>query len=162
MTTADRRFTINYNGILSPSFTFEARYSERHQTLQGSGAKATDIINGTLILDPAGRRYWSATFCGVCEAETRDNQDVFVKGTYFYSKKGRGSHNMVFGFDTFNDRRFADNHQSGSDYRILNAPEIVRGTDLLPQFVSALHTDSLAADLHFQPGHDIPHQPRRS
>ena len=25
---------------------------------------------------------------------------------------------MVFGYDTFNDKRFANNHQSGSDYRI--------------------------------------------
>jgi Carboxypeptidase regulatory-like domain/TonB dependent receptor/TonB-dependent Receptor Plug Domain len=132
----ERLFTINYNGILTPTLTFEARYSERHLTFSGSGAKSTDIINGTLLIDPAGRRYWSATFCGVCEAETRDNQDIFVKGTYFYSRKGRGSHNMVFGFDTFNDQRFANNHQSGSDYRILNAPEIVRGTDLFPQFVN--------------------------
>jgi hypothetical protein len=43
---------------------------------------------------------------------------------------------MVFGFDTFNDKRFANNHQSGSDYFLQNAPEIQRGTDLFPQFVS--------------------------
>jgi len=136
----EKLFTINYNGILSSSLTLEARYSERHLTFQGSGAKSTDLINGTLLIDPQGRRYWSATFCGVCDAETRDNQDVFVKGTYFLSKKGRGSHNMVFGFDTFGDKRFANNHQSGSDYRILNAPEILRGTDLFPQFTTASNT----------------------
>jgi len=134
----EKLFTINYNGVLSPTFTFEARYSERHLAFQGSGAKSTDLINGTLLVDNTGRRYWSATFCGVCPAETRDNNDVFMKGTYFYSRKGRGAHNMVFGFDSFNDKRFADNHQSGSDYRILNAPAILRGTDLFPQFVSGV------------------------
>jgi hypothetical protein len=36
---------------------------------------------------------------------------------------------MTFGFDSFNDIRFANNHQSGSDYRIIStAPAIVRGT----------------------------------
>jgi len=133
-------FTINYNGILSPNLTLEARYSERHQTFQGDGAAATDVINGTLIVDPAGRRYWTPTFCGICDPETRDNRDVFVKGTYFLSQKGRGSHNMVVGYDNFGDLRFANNHQSGSDYRIINAPEIVRGTDLFPQFTTAANT----------------------
>jgi len=133
-------FTINYNGILSPSLTLEARYSERHQKFAGDGAAATDLINGTLLIDPAGRRYWTPTFCGICDPETRDNRDVFVKGTYFLSKKGRGSHNVVFGYDNFGDLRFANNHQSGSDYRIINAPEIVRGADLFPQFTAAATT----------------------
>ena len=34
---------------------------------------------------------------------------------------------MVFGYDTFNDKRFANNHQSGSDYRILGTTTIIRG-----------------------------------
>jgi hypothetical protein len=133
-------FTINYNGILSPTFFLEARYSQRHFTFQGSGAKFTDLQRGTLLVDLSGRRYWSATFCGVCDPEKRDNNDVFVKGSYFLSRKGAGSHTMVFGYDGFNDKRFANNHQSGSDYRIINAPAIVRGTDLFPQFSSAFNT----------------------
>jgi outer membrane receptor protein involved in Fe transport len=36
---------------------------------------------------------------------------------------------VVFGFDTFNDKRFANNHQSGSDYRILGTTSIVRPAD---------------------------------
>src|SRR5262249_54148964 len=133
-------FTINYNGILSPSLTLEGRYSERHQKFQGDGAQATDLINGTLLVDPAGRRYWTPTFCGICDPETRDNRDVLVNGTYVLSTDARGPHSMVSGCDNFSDLRFAKNHQSGSDYRIINAPEIVRGTDLFPQFTSAANT----------------------
>jgi glutamate synthase domain-containing protein 2 len=48
--------------------------------------------------------------------------------TYFLSTKDRGSHNIVFGTDRFNDIRFANNRQSGSDYRILGTGSIVRGT----------------------------------
>ena len=73
------------------------------------------------------RRYWAPTFCGVCDPEERDNTDVFVKGSYFLSRHGAGSHNLVFGYDGFNDRRFANNHQSGSDYRILGTSAIVDG-----------------------------------
>ena len=133
-------FTINYNGILSPTLFVEGRYSQRHLSFQGSGSQFTDLTHGTLLLDSAGRRYWSATFCGVCAPETRDNRDVFVKGSYFLSEKGHGSHNMAFGYDNFSDLRFADNHQSGSDYRIINAPAILRGTDLFPQFTTAANT----------------------
>ena len=34
---------------------------------------------------------------------------------------------MVFGYDLYNDKRFANNHQSGSDFRILGTGPIVRG-----------------------------------
>ena len=53
---------------------------------------------------------------------------MFAKGTYFLSTKGSGSHNMTFGYDNFNDKRFANNHQSGSDYRILGTTSIIQGT----------------------------------
>jgi Carboxypeptidase regulatory-like domain/TonB dependent receptor len=112
-------FTLNYNGILTPKFVIEARYSMRGLQFINSGSQFTDRIKGTLLLDRArGGRYWSPTFCGVCDPEKRDNDDTFIKGTYFLSTKSAGSHNIVGGFDSFNDKRFANNHQSGSDYRI--------------------------------------------
>src|SRR4029079_10943522 len=74
-----------------------------------------------------GLRFWSPTFCGVCSDETRDNQDIFVKASYFVPTGGAGSHNVTFGVDSFNDQRFANNHQSGSDYRIYNTGTIIRG-----------------------------------
>jgi outer membrane receptor protein involved in Fe transport len=122
-------YTFSYNGILSPQFFVEGRVSSRHFSFIGSGATSTDRINGTLLQDRArGGRYWAATFCGVCDPEKRDNDNENVKATYFKSTKGSGSHQMVFGYDTFNDKRFANNHQSGSDYRINGTTTIVRGT----------------------------------
>ena len=46
----------------------------------------------------------------------------------------------MFGYDRFNDIRRADNHQSGSDYRILSAGAILSGTgagenDIFPIFL---------------------------
>jgi len=119
--------TVSYNGVLSPSFFIEGRFSSRHFSFVGEGAQSTDLINGTLLLDRqrSNTRYWSPTFCGVCDPEKRDNTDAFVKGNYFLSTKGSGSHSIAFGYDLFNDKRFANNHQSGSDYRIFGTSSIL-------------------------------------
>jgi outer membrane receptor protein involved in Fe transport len=99
--------------------------------LRRVGGHDRDLVEGTLLIDqsrnPPGR-YWSPTFCGVCTDETRDNQNVFVKANYFLSTRGLGAHNLSFGYDNFNDMRLANNHQSGSDYRILGTSSIVQGT----------------------------------
>ena len=133
--------TFNYTGILTPSFFVEGRYSNRHASILGSGSRFTDLERGTLLIDRSrnNTRYWTDTFCGVCDTEKRDNQDVFAKGTYFLSTAGAGSHSMTFGVDSFNDLRYANNHQSGSDYRILGTSAIIAGTGaasvIYPQFV---------------------------
>jgi outer membrane receptor protein involved in Fe transport len=129
--------TVNYAGILTPSFALEARFSVRNETLKDVGATTTDLIAGTLLTDVArgGTRYWSPTFCGICAPEERDNRNVFVKGSYFLSKSGTGSHSLVFGYDGFNDRIWKDNHQSGSDYRILGTTSIINGASVTPVFL---------------------------
>lgn len=122
-------FVVNYSGAVRSNLFIEALFSKRRFTFEGTGARSTDLIDGTLMVDAArGLRYWAATFCGVCGPESRDNDDVYAKATYFLSTKNAGSHNIVFGGDRFNDIRLANNHQSGSDYRILGTGSIVRGT----------------------------------
>ncbi len=50
----------------------------------------------------------------------------------------------MFGFDTFNDKRFANNHQSGSDYRVLGAAAIFPGDgNVYPQWNPATATTIL-------------------
>ena len=129
---------IGYTSVVTPAFFVEARFSARNETISGFGAPATDLVNGTLLLDASRgfRRYWSSTFCGVCDPEERDNQNLFLKGSYFASRQGLGSHHVVFGYDTFNDRRFANNRQSGSDYRIYSTSAIVEGASVTPVFAS--------------------------
>jgi outer membrane receptor protein involved in Fe transport len=129
-------FTLNYSGVITPNFFLEGRYSQRNFSFIGSGSKFTDIIDGTLLLDQANSntRYWSPTFCGVCTNEERDNQDIYLKGSYFLSTSDYGSHNLTFGYDNFNDIRSANNRQSGSDYRIFGTGTIIRGTEIFPVF----------------------------
>lgn len=120
---------VSYSGVIKSNFFVEALFSKRHFTFEGDGARSTDRIDGTLMIDNSrGLRFWSATFCGICDPEKRDNDDVFAKATYYKSTGGWGSHSVTFGADRFNDTRFANNHQSGSDFRIYNTGTVVRGS----------------------------------
>jgi hypothetical protein len=145
-TLPERLYAGSYSGTLTNKLFVEALVSKRTLEFRGSGAKSTDLIDGTLLIDNSraagsgGGRWWSDTFCGVCTPEGRDSESFFAKGTYFLSTPRYGSHNLVFGYDTFNDIRLANNHQSGSDYRILSAGAILSGSgagenDLAPIFL---------------------------
>jgi hypothetical protein len=129
-------FTISYTGVLGPSLFVEGRYAARDLTFKGSGSQFTDRIRGTVLVNTSQQRYWSPTFCAVCGVEERDNRNVFVKGSYFLSKRGAGSHIMAFGYDNFNDIRFVNNHQSGSGYRVTATTTLVRDGVVFPQIRS--------------------------
>jgi outer membrane receptor for ferrienterochelin and colicin len=132
--TPQQLISANYTGIVSPKFFVEGQYSRRNFTFQNSGSLFTDLVKGTLLIDQSrnNARYNSPTFCGVCDQEKRDNQNVTAKATYFASTGNLGAHNVVVGFDLFDDKRFANNHQSGSDFRVLTTSAIIQGTTLFP------------------------------
>lgn len=132
--TPQRLLSLNYTGVLSPKFFVELQYSLRKFTFQGSGSQFTDLARGTLLLDRSrnNARYNSPTFCGVCEDEKRDNSNIVAKASYFVSSSSLGSHNLVAGFDLFDDKRFSNNHQSGSDFRIFTTSAILSGGNVFP------------------------------
>ncbi len=125
---------VNYNGVLSSNFFVEGQYSRKTFTFQNSGGRFTDLINGTAV-SVQDRNYammWSPVFCGVCDPETRDNDDILIKGTWFVSTKGAGSHNIVFGFDDFASQRKANNYQSGSSWFLYSTSVQYVNNDLYP------------------------------
>ena len=131
--------SLNYNGVFGTSLTVEGQYSRRNLAIVYGGVGAMDPINGTLLIDRSrgngtNTRYWAPTFC-VCTVDERDNDEALVKGSYFLSTSRYGAHNIVFGYDHNNDRRMTDNHQSGSDFRILGSSTIVRDGIVYPQFL---------------------------
>jgi hypothetical protein len=133
---------FHYSGVVTSNFFLEAQYSEREFLFVGSGSKFTDLIRGTLLVDRQGRRWNSPTFCGVCRDEERSNENLLLKASYFLSPARGGTHDIVFGYDTFSDIRAADNHQSGSDFRITTIDTIITGsgasTVLYPRFSSGV------------------------
>jgi carboxypeptidase family protein len=132
----DTMWSLGYTGILSARLFLEAQYARRASAVKGNGSRFTDLINGTVLVDNSrgGARYNSPAACGVCPPEERNNRDFAIKGTYYWSAGRLGSHNLVFGYDTFNDIRIADSHQSGSDYRILGTGAVIRDSDIFPVF----------------------------
>jgi outer membrane receptor protein involved in Fe transport len=128
---------LNYNGVFTDNFFVEAQYSERKFTFENSGSKFTDLIKGTLLVDTnTGERWWSPTFCGVCRPEKRNNKNYLGKASWFLSNDATGSHDIAFGYDTFDDVRIADNHQSGSDYRIIISNTLIKNGQLFPQILN--------------------------
>jgi len=121
--------SFNYTGILTPSLFIEAQWSDREFVIGRGSGGVPDLIEGTLFrsrIDPF--RWHAPTFCGTCEDEQRNNDNLLGKASYFLSTNTAGSHDMVFGYDTFNDERFAINHQTGSDFTFY-ASDVLRGPD---------------------------------
>ncbi|HKS21237.1 MAG TPA: carboxypeptidase regulatory-like domain-containing protein [Thermoanaerobaculia bacterium] len=110
---------VHYDGIVVPNVLAEGHYSAR-KFADRSGAFATDIVNGTLLLDRSNNntRFNSPTLCGVCDVEHRDNDDVLLETRAFLDTGRAGAHELVGGVDRFTERRYANNHQSGSDFSL--------------------------------------------
>jgi outer membrane receptor protein involved in Fe transport len=135
--------TFNYNGVLSTNFFLEGAYSRRKFTFENSGGLYTDNVNGTVIRDLAlGVSYNAPIFCGVCGPEKRDNEEFFVKGTYFLSTPGAGSHNIVLGYDNFAGKRLSNNYQSGSNYILYTfGASVVQGQNIYPVIPAGTELD---------------------
>ncbi|HEY4639903.1 MAG TPA: TonB-dependent receptor [Thermoanaerobaculia bacterium] len=121
--------TLNYNGVITNSFLIEGLWAKKKFTFVGSGgdARFPDDERRTFIEGSSGLFNHGATavggfgaplFCGVCTNEGRDNKNWQVKGTYYLSTKGFGTHNIVAGYDNWMSTRRSDNHQSASDFTI--------------------------------------------
>jgi len=113
-------YSAHYSNVLTSNLLLEGQYSRRTFAFINSGSLYTDLARGTLLLDRSNgnTRFNSPTFCGVCNPETRDNGEYLVKGSYYLNTKSLGNHNFVGGIDNFKEKRFAENHQSGSDFRV--------------------------------------------
>ncbi len=131
-------FVGNYNGVLTSSFFVEAQYSQKHFTFENSGGRFTDLVGGTPVLDASNGAAVanSPIFCAVCpgSAEKRDNQDFYLKGTYFLSTSSLGSHNIVVGYDQFRGHHLSNNYQSGSQYIVTADAAIIQGQTVYPVF----------------------------
>ena len=112
--------SAHYNGVLTNNWMVEAQYSNMFYGIGwGNGSQFTDFVQGTIVRNRAdGNARWnSPTFCGVCDKETRNNNGWKLSTNYFLSTKGLGNHNFIGGFERFDEQRFANNYQSGSNFR---------------------------------------------
>lgn len=109
----------NYSGVLSSNFFLEAQYSERAFKFEPSGGTDPSFSGGTPIFDTNnGVIYNESIFCGICAdgGDERKNRDYLAKASYFLSTKNAGSHDLVFGVDSFDDIRTSNNYQSATNF----------------------------------------------
>ncbi len=146
--------SVNYTGILTPSFFVEAQYSEREfQISVGGGANSRDLVGGTLMRTRSGsERYYTPTFCGVCEQEIRNNDNTLAKASWFLSTEGLGTHDLVFGYDTFSDIRFAVNHQTGSDFTVWDTDFSIIGDEVFPTIYPCVAGPGCSTTTNQNPG----------
>jgi hypothetical protein len=125
-------YSVHYTGIFGSNFFLEGQFSKRDFTFENAGATSRDLIEGTqLINQQTGASWWSPRFCGVCAPEERSNESFVVKASRFLSTN-RGSHNVVFGYDYFNDIRTGENHQTGSGFDIRATDIVIRDGVVYP------------------------------
>lgn len=132
---------INYTSVIKPTIFLEGQYSKKVGQTLDTGSQFTDIARGTPIWDRSRgqARFNAPTFCAVCGSgwrENRDNWDWFVKLTNFVSTANAGSHNIVTGFDNYNETRQNNNWQSGSQFRVQATSAIIDGGKIYPVFNS--------------------------
>jgi hypothetical protein len=139
--------TFNYTGIITQNFFLEAQVSERQFSFEGSGGLDMSLNNGTPIWDFVNNViYNESLFCGSCRPEERDNENQLLKASYFLSAGSGGSHDLVGGYDSFEDIRAADNHQSPNDLMIWNfAASIIDRTNnqVFPVFIGDGQTTNI-------------------
>ncbi len=123
---------VHYTGTFGGKLFLEGQFSARKFTFEHAGGLNTDMIAGTPLSDNStGAWWWAPNFCGVCPNERRDNTDLVLKGSYFLSSAS-GSHDVSFGYDGFDDKTFADNHQSASDWHVWTTGSFVQDGTVYP------------------------------
>ena len=144
--------SAHYNGVLTNNWMVEAQYSAMEWGVGvGGGSQFTDFVRGTILRNRAdsNSRFNSPTFCGVCDRETRSNDNITLKTNYYLSSKGFGNHSLVAGVEDFSEHRFANNYQSGSNFRFFVNGVTRIGDDLYPRVNPG--TASAAAVLMWTP-----------
>jgi hypothetical protein len=109
----------NYSGVLTPNFFIEAQYSERSFKFEPAGGTDPSLDGGTPIFDFTNVViYNEAIFCGICPdgGDVRENRNYLLKANYFLSTEGSGSHDLVAGYDSFDDIRTSNNYQSPTNF----------------------------------------------
>jgi hypothetical protein len=144
----------NYQTVLSNNLFVEAQYSTRKYSNTGTGSQYTDLIKGTPIWDRSrgSARFNTATYCATCSnaVDKKNNDDFYAKLNYFLSTKSMGSHNIVAGFDYFNEMRMNNQNSVASGYRVQVTGTIINGYDIYPILRSGSST-STAAYIDWRP-----------
>lgn len=114
--------SFNYRGVISPEMTLEALYSKKEFTFKDAGGTDQNPVTGSVI-HPGGQAAENigAPFFSSLSDEERDNETMYLKGSYFLTTSNWGSHDISAGISELTEIRKADNHQAASDWRVYSS-----------------------------------------
>ena len=119
---------VSYTGILSQNAVVEAQFTRKYFAFTNFGATERDLIFGTSIFDNNSvAMAWAPPFCSACPSEHRNNREVAAKASFFFPSSRIGTHNIVAGASDFHERNNRATHQSGSDFQVYGAFDVVNG-----------------------------------
>jgi hypothetical protein len=131
--TPNNFYTINYNGIITNNFLVEGTYAKQVFKFVNSGADGpASPETGTNIYFASLDAYGGyPTFCGGCTGgtESRNNYNGKIKGSYFLSTKGLGTHSLTAGYEDYQDMLKSNNYQSASSYTVYSYDAQDRAAD---------------------------------
>jgi outer membrane receptor protein involved in Fe transport len=120
--------TAQYSGILTNNWLVDVTYAQKNFAFEGSGGDVRAILGIDPLSQVAAATsgydayseafYGGPLFCGVCDAEERNNDSWGTKSTYYLGTRSLGSHSIVAGYENWSEQRIANNYQSGSDFFI--------------------------------------------
>ncbi|HYM60179.1 MAG TPA: carboxypeptidase regulatory-like domain-containing protein [Thermoanaerobaculia bacterium] len=126
-------WTVNYNGIITNNFLVEGTYARQTFKFVNSGADGPAPPESGTNIDFPRIAAWAGfnTFCGGCPAgtESRNNYNGKIKGSYFLSTKGSGTHNFTLGYENYQDMLKANNYQSASNFTVFGYDPQDRAAD---------------------------------
>jgi hypothetical protein len=129
---------LHYTGVLNDRFFVEGQYSEKRWSPISAGREGFtgQRIAGTQWADAGFSPQLMAHMApwdGDRYTDERDNTDLLLKGSVFLSGNRAGAHELVFGYDRFDDLREANIYQTPSDFLIGSfVPGIIDGQDYYP------------------------------
>ncbi len=134
----------NYQAVLKSNLFVEGQYSQRTMNTTGTGSRFTDLLKGTPIWDRSRSqaRFNAPTFCAVCPnaVDLRNNVDGYAKANYFLSTQNLGSHDIVGGFDVYNEMRKNNQNSSASNFRVQATTSVIDGQTIYPVFQTGTTT----------------------
>ncbi len=137
-------YTLNYNGVVTNNFFIEATYAKKVFKFVNSGADgpAPPEVGSVIRFPQIGGFAGGTIFCGGCTGgtESRNNYNGKLKGTYFASTKGWGTHTVTAGFEDYQDMLKSNNYQSASDFTVFGYDQQDRAAN--GQFLMTLTRDN--------------------
>jgi outer membrane receptor for ferrienterochelin and colicin len=106
--------SLTYTGVLSDNFYLEGLYSKKEYAFVDSGGSNPEVSGSPiwdLLESVSFNDHW---FDGAGPDIERNNENYYAKASWFFS--GAGTHDLVFGYDYFDDTTNENNKQTASGF----------------------------------------------